>query len=71
MMEKIVTCYDGCPFYSNWEGLLDLCMFFTYENSSDPLSCDFANLDGICLRGVTEEALKKYLKSELEDKVGK
>jgi len=69
MIGEIVTCYEGCPFYSNWEGLLDLCELFVGEKAAKEFDYPLANVDGICLRGVTEEAMEKYLKSRLEDEI--
>ena len=69
MAGKIATCYKGCPFYLNWEGLLDLCELFVSEKAANEFDYPLANVDGICLRGVTEEAMEKYSKSELEGRV--
>jgi hypothetical protein len=69
MAGKIATCYEGCPFYLNWEGLLDLCELFVGEKAAKEFDYPLANPDGICLRGVTEEAMEKYLKVGLEEKV--
>ena len=70
MVEKIVTCYEGCPYYSNWEDLLDLCSFLVGENAVEGFDHPLANLGRVCLRGITEEAMGKHLKIGLEKRVG-
>ena len=64
-----MDCFEGCPFYLSWN-YLDLCKLFVDEKDVREFDYPLANVGRICLRGVTEEAMEKYLKVRLEGKVG-
>lgn len=63
MGDKLAICSKGCPFYLNWN-YVDLCKLFVPEEIlHDPFYYPSANLNGPCLRGVSEYSLEKYVKS--------